>query len=288
MTTELGLGAAEPCAPTTPEDYRRAGTPPWVRVLAALGFLLPVAFYVWLAAADSVDFLRADQWYDVKLIEHSFRGTLSLNMLWALHSDNRIFFQNLVTLLVAHLVHFNVLVEVYLNVVLLVGATTLLILTHHRRSPTTAWIWYCPFVIVMLSVAQWGDTLYGFQVGWYLVLCGLALVLSLLDRPVLTWVALAGAVIVGVVASYSSLQGLFVWPVGVALLLQRGRPRPVVYAWVTVGLATTILYFYNWSYRGGQGFSYALHHPIQSLQFYVFALGDIVGASISDSPYGAQ
>ena len=209
-------------------------------------------------------------------------------MLWALHNENRIFFQNLLVILVAHLAHLNVLVEVYLNVILLAGATTLFIVTHHRRSPTTSGIWYCPLVIVMFSVAQWGDTLFGFQVGWYLILFMLALALFCLDRPALTWIVFAGAVIAGVVASYSSLQGLLVWPVGLALLLQRARPRRVVYSWIVVGLLTVILYFYNWNTTANLGIPYAIHNPIESFKFYVFALGDILGASISDSPHGAQ
>ena len=223
MNTELELAVADPRSPTNLDDEGRTAAKTIIRAVTILGFLAPVALYVWVTAADSLDVLRADQWYDVKLVEHSFHGTLSLSMLWALHNENRIFFQNLLVILVAHLAHLNVLVEVYLNVILLAGATTLFIVTHHRRSPTTSGIWYCPLVIVMFSVAQWGDTLFGFQVGWYLILFMLALALFCLDRPALTWIVLAGAVIAGVVASYSSLQGLFVWPVGLALLLQRAH-----------------------------------------------------------------
>jgi len=291
MQSELGLDAAEPSPSVAPEpskSVRVSAARLSVVVLTVLGFVAPVALYVWVTATDSLDVLRADQWFDVEMVKHSFHGTLSLSMLWALHSDNRIFFQNLVTLLVAHTAHFNVLVDVWLNVILLAGATTLVVLAHHRRSETTPWIWYCPFVIVMFSVAQCEDTLYGFQVGWFLVLSGLALVLFLLDRPTLTWVALAGAVSFGVIASYSSLQGLFVWPVGLALLLQRARPRRVIYAWVIAGLAAITLYFYNWNSGASQGIPYALHHPFQAVEFYIFAIGDILGASISDSPHGTQ
>ena len=132
-------------------------------VLTALGFILPIALYFWLISADAVDMLRADQWYDIGLIQHSFTGTLRFGMLWGLHGDNRIFSQNIITLILGHVTHYNVIVEEYISAVLLIAATTLMILTHHRRAPKTHWIAYCPVAIVLLSVAQIGDTLYGFR-----------------------------------------------------------------------------------------------------------------------------
>ena len=288
MEAKLGVrGVSEPTALEAGDDAAVASSP-LLTVLGVLGFSIPIVLYVWLTARDSLDVLRADQWYDVLLIQHSFNGTLSLSMLWNQHADNRIFFQNLITLLVAHLAHYNVLVLVYLDVALLIGATTLVALAHHRSSRSTAWIWYCPVAIVMFSLAQYEDTIYGFQVGWYLVLIMLALVIFLVDRPALTWVVLVGAIAAGVVASYSSLQGLFVWPVGLALLLQRARQKPFVFIWITAGVLATALYFYNFKYRSGGNTSFALHHPAEFLRFYVFALGDIVGGNISNSPSGGQ
>ena len=61
-----------------------------------------------------------------------------------------------------------------------------------------------------------------------------------------------------------------------------------MYSWIVVGLLTAILYFYNWNTTANRGIPYAIHNPIESFKFYVFALGDILGASISDSPHGAQ
>jgi hypothetical protein len=254
--------------------------------LTALGFLLPIALYFWLISADSVDILRADQWFDISLIRHSFTGTLRFEMLWSQHAGNRIFFQNIITLILAYLTHFNVVVEEYVSAVLLVCALALVILTHHWRSPTTPWIAYCPVGFTLLSVAQSGDTLYGFQVGWYLIVVTLSIGLFFLDRSVLTRIALCAAVAAGVVASFSSLQGLFIWPVGLALLLQRARARSFVIGWIAAGLATAGLYFYNW--HGGKPISYATHHPLEAVKFFFFAVGDVVDVRISDSPHGAQ
>jgi hypothetical protein len=145
-----------------------------------------------------------------------------------------------------------------------------------------------PVAIVLLSVAQSGDTLFGFQLGWYLIMAALAVVLFLLDRPVLTRIAFGLAVVAGVVGSFSSLQGLFIWPAGLALLLQRGRTTPYVLGWIASGVTTTALYFSNWNTQESGGVSYGLRHPVDTLRFFFFAVGDVVGVNIPDSPHGFQ
>ena len=262
--------------------------PASVRVgLTALAFILPIALYLWLISADAVDMLHADQWFDISLIRHSFTGTLRFGMLWDQHGENRIFFQNVITLMLAHVTHYNVVVEEYISAVLLIGATTLVVLAHRRRSPSTPWIAYCPLAFAFLSAAQWGSTLFGFAIGWYLIMASLSIALFFLDRPVLTRIAFCAAVAAGVVASFSSLQGLFIWPVGLVLLLQRARVRWFVFGWIAAGLASAGLYFYNWNAQQGS-ISDALRHPVETLNFFFFAVGDVVGIQIPDSPRGSQ
>jgi hypothetical protein len=261
---------------------------PLLTGLAVLGFAVPVALYFWLISSYAVDMLRVDQWADVGLIRRSFDGTLGVGALWSQYGQNRIFFQNLITLLVAHQAHFNVLVEVYISAVFLTAALALFILAHRRRSPSTPWIAYCPVAFVLLTVAQWGGALYGFTIGWYIIMLGLAVALFFIDRPTLTWVALAAAMCAAVVASYSSLQGLFIWPVGLVLLLQRARDRRFVLSWVVVAVATTIGYFYKWKVEGGGSLSYALHHLGKTVEVFFFEAGDILGRQITNHPNSEQ
>ena len=257
--------------------------------LTALVFLVPVALYFWLISADAVDMLRADQWFDVSLIRHSFSGTLGLGMLWAQHGENRILFQNLLTVALAHVAHFNVLVEVYLSAALLVAAVALLVLTHRRRSPSTPWIAYFPVALMLLSLAQGeGGTLYGFAFGWYLIMFAVSVAIFFLDRPALTWIVMSAAIATGVVASFSSLQGMFIWPAGIALLLQRSRGRRFIITWVTAACATAAVYFYGWNPQPGGSVSYAIHHPVETLKFFFFTVGDVVAVPAQNSLHGAQ
>ena len=146
---------------------------------AVLGFALPLCAYFWLINHYGANLLWHDQWDDINLISHSYSHTLSLNTLWAQHNENRIFFPNLIVLILARTSQFNVLLEEYLGGLMLVFATGLLIVAHRRRSPSTPWIYYCPIAFIMLSFVQYPNALWGFQMAWYLVIAAFALALFL-------------------------------------------------------------------------------------------------------------
>jgi hypothetical protein len=208
----------------------------------------------------------------VNVIGHSYSGTLTFSTLWAQHNENRILLPNLIVLLLARTTHLNIVFEEYLGAVMLCAAIALFILTHRRRSPSTPWIVYCPFAILLLTLAQSGNTLWGFQMAWYLVLLLFASALFLLDRPHLDWFALASAAAVAILASFSSLQGLLIWPVGLVLLLQRKRPRSLLLPWVLTAATTAVLYsiglnLHASAARGDLG---------ETLRFFFVAIGDVI------------
>ena len=125
----------------------------------------------------------------------------------------------------------------------------------------------------MLSFAQWQNTLWGFQMAWYLVLLVFALSVALLDWPKLSWPIFVAAVLVAVVASYSSLQGLLVWPVGLVLLYHRRRPRWAFTAWIVAALAATALYFGNYHVTGSSPSSLCARAPTAVRQVLPVLIG---------------
>ena len=215
---------------------------------------------------------REDQWSDISLIGRSYSGNLGFTNLWAAHNDHRILFPNLLAVFLGRTTHLNLFVEMYLSAIFLFVAIGLLIAAHRRRSPSRHWICYCPVAIVMLSFAQYQNTLWGFQIAWYMVIAALAVVLLLLDRPTLSWVTLGSAIVVGAVGSYSLFQGLLLWPVGLLLLLQRNRARPIVITWVVAALATGLGYFVGLPSPPNR--FYVLHHPVTAIKLFFLATGD--------------
>ena len=183
-----------------------------VTVFAVVGFSAPIAAYFWLIHSFGVNVPLGDQLTDVNIIGDSYSGHLSFAELWAQHNENRIFFPHLIVLLLSRTTHFNIVFEEYVSAVLLVIAIGLLVLTHRQNAGRIWWVFYCPVAILMLSFVQYQNSLWGFQLAWYLVLFAFTIVLFLLDQPRLTPLLLALSITSGIVASFSSLQGLIVWP----------------------------------------------------------------------------
>ncbi len=249
----------------------------WLIPVATLvGFAIPAVSYLWMIHADGVNVIFADQWDDVALIGHAYSGTLHLSTLWSQHYENRIFFPNLIVLALAYSTHFNVVTEEYLSALMLFGATALVICAHKRRSPGRRWIWYCPVAFLLLSLAQAVNALWGFQMAWYLVLLMVVLALFLLDQEPLRWPVFAGAIAAAVVASFSSLQGLLVWPAGLLLIYLRRRAPHLAVAWIGSAVLAGVIYFVGFNFNVSPS---PTQDPAAVLTFFVRVVGDIVGES---------
>ncbi len=252
--------------------------PSWLTILlTVLGFGVPIAGYFWLILHYGVNVPYQDGWSDVTVIQHPS----SWSNLWAQHNEDRLFFPRLVVIALAHTTHFDVRIEELLSGVLLVIATFLIIGAHKRRSSTTPWLYYCPVVLLAFTAAQYGAALWGFQLAWYLVLVAMALAVFALDRVNLTGPFLVLAIGAAIVGSYSSVQGLLIWPVGIALLFYRRRDRQIWVVWFAAGAVTSLLYVYHLNIAAGSALPSALtHHSVFPPFFATFAIGDVVGVPI--------
>jgi hypothetical protein len=252
-----------------------------VAVLTVLGFAIPAVGYFWVVAHFGVNVIVADQLTNVSVIKASQSHLIPWGALWVQHNQNRMLFPNLLVLVLGRTVHFDIRIEELLGAVLVLCATALFIWSHKRRSPETPWIYYCPVAFLTFSLVQYENTLWGFQVAWYMVLVSLAVAIVLLDRRLLTWWALGGAVVAGIVGSYSSFEGLFIWPVGLLLLYQRRRRLTELAVWGASAITTAAVFFYRFSSTAEDpSHGYALHHLWASAKLFVFAMGDIVGVSV--------
>jgi hypothetical protein len=247
----------------------------WLIPIATFfGFAIPVVSYLWMIHADGVNVIFGDQWDDVALIGHAYSGTLHFSTLWSQHYENRIFFPNLIVLALAYTTHLNVVTEEYLSAFMLFGGTALVICAHKRRSPERRWIWYCPVAFLLLSLAQAGNALWGFQMAWYLVLLMVALALYLLDREPARTLVFGAAIAAAVVASFSSLQGLLVWPAGLLLIYLRRRPQHLTIAWIGSAVVTGVIYIVGFNLNAAPAGS---HDPATTVTFFMRVAGDIVG-----------
>ena len=273
-------GEAPPKGSSAPFQQRPAA------VVAFVAFTLIIAVYFWFIQHYSVNTISFDQWSDITLLRRVYSGHLTLGSLWAQHGEDRILLQNLIVIVLAYTTHFNVVVEEYLSGVMAIAATAMFVLAHRRRSPSTPWLYYIPVVLVTLSFVQEGNMLFGFAIGWYIVLLALAGTIYVLDRLSLTWLALTGGIVIAILGSLSNLYGLLIWPAGFVLLFLRRRPSAHLYAWIASALATGVVYFINFNFglaRSNNG--YVFSHPVRTIQFFLIALGDGLGIQSTSGFY---
>ena len=140
---------------------------PLLPVLIAVAFALPVAGYVWVIYHFSVNVIVADQLSSVRVIQDSFSRHFQWGLLWKQHNNDRLFFPNLIVIVLAHTDHFDTRIEEYVGAAMLIGATAIFIYCHKRRAPSIPMLFYVPVVLLMLSLSQYFSTLWGFQMCWY-------------------------------------------------------------------------------------------------------------------------
>ncbi len=229
------IGTAEPIHPRLVDRLDRR----LVVALTVVGFGIPVLGYFWVVIHFSVNLIYGDQLSDVTVIQASHQHLIPWEALWAQYQSNRLFFPNAVVVLLAATTHFNIRIEELLNTTMLLVATALFIWAHRRRSPSTPWLYYCPVAFLTFSLVQYQGLLNGYQLAWYLIFLSLAVALTFLDSLSFSWLPMIGAVVAAIVGSFSSFQGLLIWPTGLVLLYHRRRRWPFFVAWIAAGAVSS-------------------------------------------------
>jgi hypothetical protein len=257
-------------------------------LLTFLGFAIPIASYFWMIHRYGTNVAYLDQWGDVNLAGRSFNHTLSAGNLWMQHSEQRMVFPNIIMLLFVHLTHFDIVWEEYVSAVLYCVAVALLICTHKQRTPSRSWLAYCPVAFLSLSLVQAQSTLFGFQLAWYVAILMLALTLFLLDRPALTGPLLLVAIVTAVIGSFSTDQGLIIWPVGLLLLYQRRRSARLMIGWCVAAAVALLVYEYHFNSSDAVPSDISgLHLPVQAVHSYFEVIGDVLGIHLRQAGAGS-
>lgn len=213
------------------------------------------------------------------MIVDAHNGTLSFGELWAQHNDHRMLFGNLIALGLASLGGWSQVRECLASLsVVIVGQLLLFRLLRATFATRVAFVLLALDSLLLFSLSQENNWTWGFQTVWLLVnTCVVGLLWSLCASPLTTQRFILASAF-AVVASYSSLFGLNVWPVGlIALLLSNPRKRLFATAWVTLATLAICLYFYQYQWLWHSP-SAAEHAPVWASVVYVFAyLGGPLG-----------
>ena len=185
---------------------------------------LPVLWGIWLVWAYGTNVVYNDEWSLVPLFRGVIEGGAGWAELWRQSNEHRIFFPRLALLGIAWLTDYDTKVQMFVSQLwaLLAYGTYLGYLGSIRGLRGR---WKTGFGLLAgvacYNTMQYENFLWGFQMAFLMVLGFGVFGLHCLHRSIREekrgW--LAAALAAGTVASFSSLQGLLIWPVYVATLL---------------------------------------------------------------------
>lgn len=220
------------------------------RALAALA-AIPLLLLVSMLWNFAVDVPYWDQWDLVPYFQLGEEGRLGIRALWQQHSEHRLLVPRAIMLALARLTGWDTRYEMAVSVAL-ACVTGLILAGLHRRSAARAQIapaaWAIPlFALVLFSLRQWENWIWGWQLQIHLNVCAVVAGTALLASSGRRALALTGAVALGLVAQYSFASGLFYWPaVGLVIALDpHGRARRLL-AWTGAAAACIASYLYGY------------------------------------------
>ncbi len=213
--------------------------------------ILPPLSLLYYIHAFGVNVIAWDELTMVPLVERIMSNTLSFSDLVAQHNEHRLPFARIAMLALGRVTQYNTVYEMYLSWGLLCLSAIILFYlcrkSFETRGPQLLLI-FLPVSIVVFSFRQYHPILFGFACHIYFMVLGVVAAVSFLDfsRKLDPWFALS--LLSGIVASFSFVVGLMVWPAGLVQIIisERKRKLPGVLSWCFVGTLAWIFYFYDY------------------------------------------
>ncbi|MFL6263125.1 MAG: hypothetical protein ACJ76Y_25790 [Thermoanaerobaculia bacterium] len=195
-----------------------------------------------------VDFVRAVR-----------EGGSWLPMVWWQHNEHRVVPVKLTMALLEPFIGWNLRAEMYVSAIL-AGLVVLGLWRLYRLAGGASLLLFAPVSWLYCNFSQYESMLYGLLMCHYFTAAGVVWALVFLARRSGTGIVLA--VLCGLIASFSTLNGLLVWPLGLVSLLARGERPARTIAWIAAGAAAFVLYFFDFQQPPGLA---ALHLGLTEL-----------------------
>ena len=254
-------------------------------------YLIPIILLFWVIYKFSVNVPFWDQWELVLLFEKFATGNLNFNDLFTQHNEHRIIFPRIIFIILAFISNWNIKLEIWLSFFLVI-ITSLAIYkiasANQNQDRTLFHLFNLISLIVLFSLNQYENWLWGFQLAWFLInTCVVVAVLSLYvpDR----WpasVRLFLSAICCFIASFSSAYGLLSWLALMPLVAAvdgniRGKKIRTL-LWIILFIICCSIY--------SIGYFKPTHHPslfflfqepLNAVKYFLTLIGSFIGGSIN-------
>jgi ABC-2 type transport system permease protein len=237
-----------------------------VRYSAYVVIILAAFTGFYYVHAFGVNLFWMDEWDVVPVLyEHYSDGALTWADLWKPHNEHRIFFPKLVMLGLGLLTKGNAVANLYFIEILLTATLGVYILAFRKQCNRAADVWLMvPVAFLIFSLAQHQNMLWGILMAFIMVAlmaqCAFFALSRLGNEKYISMFICA--VLAATVATYSSIQGILVWPVGFGQLLivplAKRLKIALVALWTVIGAAEWLLFFIGWNVPEHDGIGFSL------------------------------
>ena len=244
-----------------------AGGGPALSVAAAA--VAPILYFVFVYRFATNSFY-GDDWSVAPMVRNSLDGRLSLSELWGQYNESRLVVGNVTDIIFGHIDQLDLRSVILFSATLFIVSYALLLALFRRYldRPLTP----IPTLLVGLvwfSLADVENSLWAFQVSWYLTVAFLVLMLFSLNVPrrhPSLWFAVAA--LAACAASLSTIQGFLCWPLGALCLLWNPsgarRSSSKTFAWLGAMIVIGVVYFRGYDFNNNGCFpSSAAAHPLR-------------------------
>lgn len=212
---------------------------------------LPPLFAIIFVGYFGVNFPFWDEWEIPLALDSVLTNGLTFGDLWSLHNEHRIFFPAIVYLISAYLTDFNVKANMYISWIFQSGIYLFMLLYLKKLIEDDKRFIFCALCLgfVVFNFVQFENQLWGFQVGFFMAAFFAVSCFYFFDKWLKTenkkYIALS--LLFAVMASYSCLQGLFVFPAMIAILIFLDKKKYSFYI-LLIALLVYAIYFNNFHF----------------------------------------
>jgi hypothetical protein len=255
------------------------------RIILPLLLITPIVLVLLYIFLFGRTVLFWDEWVVVPALDQLLDGKIPWQDLFGQVNEHLMVFPKLAIFGIALITGYNTVAEMYFSWLILVIISLLVFTLYIRYFGKTlnSLILFIPVAWLLWSLRQWENFLFGFQLNFFLCILGFVISVVLLDRSQDLNLSFLGALGGAVIASFSILNGLLIWPVGILQILLQGKGKNMLLTWVLSSLVICFLYFHTWTRPGNlPSMSFISEDPVTAIKYF-FAF---MGSPVSSGPWG--
>ena len=266
------------------------------KLVALVVSLAPFALLIWFVAAFSVNVPYMDQWYLALLFKRVSTGASTFSDFFVQNNEHRLFFPKLIWTGLAFATNWNTQCEMLVSLILaLITFLTIYYVADKQKGGEDKALFHLSAFLTSLlvfSLIQYENWLWGFQIGFILVQTCVALAISFATSSSLSpHCRFILAAFFCFVASFSAAHGLFSWlaliPLVSLIFYGRRKKVKIIAVWMVLFFISAAIYSYDFHRQAGgimPDMFFPLKHPKEGTLFFLSLLGSQFAQGFTVSP----